>query len=299
MAGARQEHTAIIGGGMLGQEIARLLVAASRRVTTVRDVTRETPRILPEGTTQIIITAQSADSNSSVFTDDLRFVNIDLVRRTCKEAASSNVTHVAYFSTGSVYRPSSEPLSESAPLVPKDASTPYVVSKIIAEDIIRRFAARFRRIVVLRPFMIYGPGLSRRRLLARLPGMVARGEEIVIGEKFGLRTNPIYSREAAEFTLETLRIAEGFDIYNVGGPEVLTLREIAIMIGEYVGTEPIFRKTDDSAPSLVGDIDKMKALGFTPKISFAAEIASVVREALERETVRLPSIPEECLCLTR
>jgi len=117
-------------------------------------------------------------------------------------------------------------------------------------------------------------------LIPRLVQSVREGRSITLQGQDGIRINPTYVTDAAAAIVQALTLAGSHKI-NVGGPEVLSLRQIGEIIGQRVGREPIFQIEADAAPRhLVGDIGKMSQLLGAPQIQFA----DGVRLLLEQES---------------
>jgi UDP-glucose 4-epimerase len=78
-----------------------------------------------------------------------------------------NVRRLIYISSAEVYgRPQSNPVSEDHPL---EARSPYAAAKIGAEKMIESFVHAFAlEATILRPFSVYGPGLSAASLIATI-----------------------------------------------------------------------------------------------------------------------------------
>jgi nucleoside-diphosphate-sugar epimerase len=73
----------------------------------------------------------------------------------------------------------------------------------------------------------------------------------------GLSTSPLYIDDAVRVLLSA--IAEGWDgVVNVGGPEVLSLRQMSDIIGGVVGKEPSFERLSSSLDAaLVPDLTRL------------------------------------------
>lgn len=255
--------TAIIGGGLVGGVIARQLRESGRHAFIIKGVGPTDGLAMLAGTRAMFITAQSRDSHSAVATADLMFVNTGLVTKALAAARSRGVEEVCFFSTGSVYRAQRRPFREDDPV--EEAPGPYAKSKIQAEDIVRNWAGHFRRTLILRPFMIYGPGLAARRLLARLPSLVREGCEITLAEGKGLVTNPIHAEDVARCAIQLMG-GSGLAFFNLGGREIVSLRDIVSLMAAELDLRPKFAETAEPFQSLVGDISAICAAGADPKI---------------------------------
>lgn len=85
----------------------------------------------------------------------LRAVNVDATRAAA-EAARASGAHFVFISTIKVHgEESAAPLREASPIAPRDA---YAQSKVDAEEALRAIAGL--RLTVLRPPLVYGPGVK-------------------------------------------------------------------------------------------------------------------------------------------
>ena len=126
---------------------------------------------------------------------------------------------------------------------------------------------------VLRFFFIYGPGQERMFM----PGIVERvrsGQEVSLAGEDGIRVNPVYVDDAALAVAGVLDSTESMTL-NVGGPEIVSLREIAGHAGRLVGVEPRFA---EGPPGLdvIGSIDRLEAAGLGPLTGVADGLARMV-----------------------
>lgn len=108
-----------------------------------------------------------------------RTVNVDGTRRLAEQSASAGVRRLVYLSSVKVLGESTpeRPFDESSQPAPEDA---YGQSKLEAEQALRGVAAKTGlEVVVLRPPLVYGPGVGANFL--RLMRLVARGLPLPLG----------------------------------------------------------------------------------------------------------------------
>ncbi|THB64599.1 MAG: SDR family oxidoreductase, partial [Desulfovibrio sp.] len=111
--------------------------------------------------------------------DAFRLVNREGTLNLARQAFASGVTRLVYASTIKVHGEATPdaPFSESSPLAGKD---PYAVSKIEAEQGLFTLAQDAgREAVVLRPPLVYGPGVSANFL--RMLKLVDKGLPLPLG----------------------------------------------------------------------------------------------------------------------
>ena len=175
-------------------------------------------------------------------------------------------------STGYVYGFQDRPLDEDMPLAPHDA---YSAMKLAAESAL----AQHPNAAVLRYFFPYGPSSKPGGVINRLIVKIAAGEEIELHEGNRPRTNPIFiadaARATAEFCLENHR-----GIFNVGGDEVVSIKDLAESIGKLLGRTPRVRPTGRKIKDMIGKTQRLSRL-FRPTVSLANGLQSTIADATE------------------
>ena len=106
--------------------------------------------------------------------------------------------------------------------------------------------------VILRLVAPYGPG-QRNRLVPGLISRVQEGRPVTLREGGRPRMNPIFVEDVAEVFAQALQhpchpAPPARAAVNVGGDEVLSIREMGETIGQACGREPVF----EEAPSQRG-----------------------------------------------
>jgi UDP-glucose 4-epimerase len=185
-----------------------------------------------------------------------------------------------YASSGGVCGYQPRPIVETDP---PDLFNFYLASKYAAECLVNAYADQFTT-VNLRYFFVYGEG-QRDMFMPSLVGRIIDGTPVTIAGKTGVTLNPIHVSDAVEATARALGI-ERADTVNVAGPDVVTVLDLAEMIGQRVGRPPVYSKEPDKGPlAMVANIEKMKLkLGVVPKVSIKEGVDRVVRDVLQART---------------
>jgi nucleoside-diphosphate-sugar epimerase len=163
-----------------------------------------------------------------------------------------------YASSGAVYASGPEPVRETDAPVPGNF---YAASKLAGELAVEPFRALLPA-HILRFFFIYGPG-QRNMFIPGVLGRIRDGQDVTLAGEDGIRVNPVYVDDAATAVAATLELEESQTL-NIGGPQVVSLREIAQIGGRLLGSEPSFA-TADAQPDLVASIDRMSAVVGAPE----------------------------------
>lgn len=193
-------------------------------------------------------------------------VNLDGLMRALDFAAQKKVRAFVYASSGGVYQPSHQPLSEDSPLQADEKLGFYAATKRAGELLVLNYSSQFTT-VVLRYFFIYGHGQRSSMLIPRLVSSVKQGLPIQIEGNGGLRINPIEATDAAKATLRATDCTRA-EVINVGGPETYNLKQIGETIGTRLQKRPAFSVKNGVPKDLFCDIKKQCSLLGAPEVSF-------------------------------
>jgi nucleoside-diphosphate-sugar epimerase len=232
-------------------------------------------QLLPHKVDSIIHLAQSSNfrdfPNSAL---DVFQVNVASTAQMLDYARSISVKNFIYTSSGGVYGNGSEAFKENAPIVPPGQLGYYLGSKACGEILVQSYASIFK-VVILRPFFMYGPGQNRSMLIPRLMESVATGRPITLQGDDGLRINPVHVDDAAKSLIAGIEINES-STFNIAGPDVLSIREICEAMGKYLGRSPEFVNQPGHASDLIADISAMTEKLFTPRIKLFDSFAQLL-----------------------
>ncbi len=187
----------------------------------------------------------------------------------CRRAGGTTFT---YASSGAVYRPGSAPVSEDDEPHPGNF---YAVSKLAGEQAVEQFRPVLRA-HSLRFFFIYGPG-QRNMFIPGLVQRVGTGEDVTLAGPDGIRVNPVFVDDAATAVLRTLELDDSH-VVNVAGPDVVSVREIAELVGAILDRAPSFA-TAAAQADLVASIERQSAVLGAPRVSFEEGLRETVQTA--------------------
>jgi len=231
------------------------------------------PGLLPKSIDAVIHLAQSERYNDLPDgAGDVFAINVASTFQLLEYARLAGASRFVLASTGGLYGYGSSPLRETDSLEPLNF---YFRSKHLAEQLLAGYEDFFQT-VTMRPFFVYGPGRSEM-LVARLAEKVRAGDPITIEGNPGLRLNPIYVEDAARAFEGGLSLDQG-GVFNVAGPETVTISELVSLIGTAAGLEPKPTWTDNDPPGdLIGSIERMESvLGVTPEVGLEPGLRSLL-----------------------
>jgi nucleoside-diphosphate-sugar epimerase len=205
---------------------------------------------------RVIYSAQHSDYKDPSVTNVKKLFEVnDLFLLAVLMSSREMDCDVTYFSSGSVYSESFENLSEISSIKMPSSCNPYVASKIAGEY----FASSIlhpSKLLILRPFFMYGLKQKEHTLVPSLITRIRLGNEVTLQGESGLVFNPIYSSDAAQlvFSLQKQNIS---GVFNLSGSYITNIRELSEIIGSQLKVRPKFRIISSTPSRLVGDNAKL------------------------------------------
>lgn len=207
-------------------------------------------------------------------------VNVGSTARLLDWAWRTGARQFVLASTGGVYANTGARHREDEPVDTASVGNHYAASKLAAEALAHAYESRFS-VVVLRPFFMYGRVQERSMLLPRLADTIATGGAISLAGEHGIRFNPIHVSDAARAVVAALAVPDS-TVVNLAGPETLSLREAAEVLGTRLGREVRFEHQDHAFPvDVIGDTARMAAVLTAPRTTLtdvAGELCPVASE---------------------
>lgn len=213
----------------------------------------------------------------------MHLINVNLVSllKVADLARKAKVKRFVYASTGNVYAPSFEPLSENSAL---RRDNWYSLSKIHGEEALSLYNNDMD-IIVVRPFGIYGPGQTGK-LVPKLLDSVIHNRAISVNRNphdiddlDGLRISLCYIDDMVEI-LYRLSTSGGPSYLNVAGDKAVSIRQIAMLMAEYLKRDVEFKIVEESRDfNLIADISLLKK-ALNPKFT---EFHEGIRKTVDNE----------------
>lgn len=218
-------------------------------------------------------------------------VNCVAAVQAAEAARRVGVKRFVYASTGNVYAPSFDALTESSP-VRRDNW--YSLSKLMAEDALALYQAHLE-VAVARIFGVYGP-LQEDKLVPMILNKVRSGTELFVDrnprddtDHNGLKVSFIYIDDIVSRLIELLSNSHRGPI-NLAGSEVISVRDLAMSAGKVLEIEPRislsskFRDFD-----LIADTSLSRRLFGDPGVTFQEGLKRVLVdvESLRKQSIRV------------
>jgi len=234
---------------------------------------------LPDNVDAIVYLAQSNKYRS--FPDnvwDIFNINISSVLSLLEYARVKKIKKFIFASTANVYELSHYPINENNKL---DMTSFYARSKRIAEMLVESYS-NFFRTIVFRFFTVYGPGQNGMLIPSLVEKVKTKMPVQLYGNEYGLELSPIFVSDVVKVLITALENDDekrGFDVFNVGGDERLSIRDIAILIGKQVNIKPEFEYIPgEYKGGWIADSTKLKEVyGLGEFLTFEDVIAEVIK----------------------
>ena len=257
--------TGFIGGRLAAKlnkashEVYALVRHAERRVEpfmpVVWDLGRKgRPANLPTHLDAIVHSSQSRNYRDfPADAPEMVEVNVCGTAALLDYAASIQVGKFCLISSGTVYEPYLGELREDAALRPTSL---LGATKLAAEVLAAPYAELFP-LAALRLFFPYGPG-QNDRLIPQLIHRVRAGRPIQLSrDGEGLRLVPTFVDDIVDVI--TCALVEAWSgTFNVATPAAVTMSKLSELIGELVGTRPLFEITARDFPKVVPCLDRLR-----------------------------------------
>lgn len=186
---------------------------------------------------------------------ELFLVNAGSTHWLAEYARRTGVSRFVLASSGSVYRPSGEPLREDSATVP---FTYHPATKLMSEMILAHYRPYFSS-AILRLFAPYGRD-QVERLIPRMFEAIHAGTPITLSRGGEPRINPIHVDDLVRIVTQAIEDTRSYTV-NVAGPQPASIRDLADAIGTLVGRAPIFADRDGDVPGdFVADTSLMHRL---------------------------------------
>lgn len=305
------------GAGFIGSALVRRLVESGARVRVLDDGSRGRPRRLDglEKAVEVVsgdvrdsaAVERACEGVESVWhlaaVNGTEFfyrkpelvldVGVGGIRNVIAAAIAHGVSDLFVASSSEVYQtPPDVPTAETVPLSIPDPLNPrysYAGSKLISELLALNYGrAHFRRVVVFRPHNVYGPDMGWEHVI---PQLALRAHDLARSSPRGPLRLPIQGDggetrafvnidDAVAGLVCLAERAEHLGIYNVGTDVETRIADLAVAIGRCLGRE--VEVIPGPAPAgatrrRCPNISKLRALGYRPRVSLDAGLATTVR----------------------
>ncbi|MDA0194112.1 MAG: NAD(P)-dependent oxidoreductase [Bacteroidetes bacterium] len=222
---------------------------------------------LPKNINYIIHLAQSESfRNFPEKAEDIFMVNTVSTLKLADYAKKNGAEKFIYSSSGGIYGTGDHNHSEDKDIAFQPSLGFYLTSKYCSEILLNNYKELFN-VVCLRLFFVYGKGQKRTMLMPRLFDSVKNNIPITLQGQDGISLRPTHVSDVVAAIVKTLDFV-GSDTINIAGPEILSIKDIALTAGQFLKRDPLFLNKLEMSDNILCDISKMEKVLCPPKIKF-------------------------------
>jgi GDP-L-fucose synthase len=291
--------------GMVGSAIVRRLMREDCEVVTVDrnevDLERQeqVERWMADARPDAVFLAAAKVGGilaNDSYPADFLYANLMIEANVIQGAHKTGVSKLLFLGSSCIYpKLAPQPIAEDAlltgPLEPTNQW--YAVAKIAGLKLAQAYRKQFGDdFISAMPTNLYGPNdnfdLNSSHVL---PALIRKAHEAKVEGRTSLtiwgtgtpRREFMHSDDCADALVHLMKTYSGPEHVNVGCGEDITIADLATLVCEVVGlkadvTRDISRP--DGTPRKLMDSDRLKQLGWTPKIALKEGIADVYRAFL-------------------
>ena len=288
-------HVVVTGAGsFIGRALLRLcdaqgvqvtgidLISLNRSDCVVGDIRSDSVAdLIPENVDAIVhLAALSRDPDCRGKAMDCFDSNVMATLRLMDIAAAKQCKQFIFTSSEWVYShfPEGEDVTEETLIDISRHTSEYALSKLVSEANLRqRHAQGFCHSTIVRLGIVYGPRASNWCAVESLMMQVYEKEQIQVGSAATGRRF-IHVDDVARGILSTVG-QEGFEIFNLQGSTMVTLRDVVETSGKLFGksVEILESAPDNVSIRTVSGQKAKERLGFEPSISIHEGLESVAK----------------------
>jgi len=306
--GVLEEYGKILvtgGAGFIGSHLGDALLSLGKEVVVFDNLSTGSEENVPSGATLVtgdvhnlqqiaeaargsdLIFHLAANANGTVSINDPRLdfeTNALGTFNVLDAALQAGAKKFVYISSASVYgTPQHFPMGEDHPTKP---FVPYGASKLAGEIYCRSFFQTYGLpLVIGRPFCVYGPRENPELALVEVSRYLRwhlNGKPIqIVGDLARKTRDFVHISDVVQGLLLIVERAPVGEVFNLGSGEEVTMRELTDVISSVTGhpavVDAIPEITQDTY-RLVGDISKIRSLGYTPRVSLAEGVRQLAEE---------------------
>ncbi len=231
--------------------------------------------------TEIVIHLASKTSVPESWTKSYDYINCNLMGTVnalnyCKQH-NSKLIFISSYLYGN---PDKLPINENASLKP---TNPYALSKLLSEQVCEYYSKSENiKIVILRPFNIFGPGQSDNYLIQFIISQLETSNIIKVKDLIPKR-DYIYIDDFTDAIVKSLTLNSNFNIFNIGSGQSYSVKEVIDIIQNLLNTDASVESENERRKNeimdTIADISLAnKTLNWSPKISFIEGIQNILNK---------------------
>ena len=176
--------------------------------------------------------------------------------------------------------PTELPIKENAALIP---TNPYALSKKLAEEACQFYSDNYGvKVVILRPFNIYGPKQSESFLIQSVISQIRASHTINVKD-LEPRRDYVYIDDVASAILKAIEYDTDFDTFNIGSGKSYSVANVIDILQEIMTSSlPVVSSNErrqNEIMETVAAIEKAKKyLDWEPEINLVAGLNNIIQD---------------------
>jgi len=207
-------------------------------------------------------------------------VNVEGTVNVLDAARKSGVRKIIVASSSSVYGVTSKlPFSETDPV--NRPISPYAASKLATEALAHVYHHAYGMdVVALRFFTVYGPRQRPDLAIHKFAALISMGKPLPFYGDGSSARDYTYIDDALEGVMACTQKEFGFEIFNIGESQTVTLQRLVELLETALGKKAIIDRQPvqpGDVPITYADISKARArLGYNPKVKIEVGIRKFI-----------------------
>lgn len=215
-------------------------------------------------------------------------VNVEGTANVLETARKRGVKKIILASSSSVYGVNAKvPFSESDPIF--SAISPYAASKLACEALGHVYHHVYKMdVTVLRFFTVYGPRQRPDLAIHKFASLIEAGKPIPVFGDGSTARDYTYVADITEGVMACLDKNFGFDIFNLGESQTVTLSYLIELIEKALGKRAVINRQppqDGDVPITYANIEKSRTrLGYAPQVKIEKGIPLFIEWFKQQQT---------------
>ena len=204
--------------------------------------------------------------------DEFDRSNIEGTRNILQVSLEAGIKRMIHTSTVMATGPTDGFVADESTPLPRRYLSHYQRTKAIAEEQVKEFVRKGLPAIIVRPSLVYGPGISKRAAsFNQLLHAFLTGKPIMIPGNGRQRLNCVYLEDVVMGHLKAMEQGRIGECYILGG-ENITVDEIVILINKTMGIKRKIMHIPYWTAKVAGLIDETRAriIGGTPLITWSS-----------------------------
>ena len=231
--------------------------------------------------TVIHLAARTGVRTGERYPEEYISTNILGTKNLIDASIENGVKNFIFFSSSSVYGTTQPPNKEDQPMNPDST---YGITKMAGETLLKSASSHFNSAIVVRPFTVYGEYGRKDQVIYKWLNQFFNDKPISFFGDGKTKRGYTYVGDLLDGVEKIIQKIEsnklkGFEVFNLGGQEVINLQELFNVFSKTFGQIKIDRLElpEGDVKENYADISKAKEiLDFNPNTDFKEKVKNII-----------------------